>query len=77
MMRGSVPAAPAINRCVIGDDEQGSLPLDPETIGAQDLVVILTPHPEVDIHALVNTAAMVFDTRGVTVGMDSPNVVRL
>ena len=66
-----------VDRCVIGDDEQGSLPLDPETIGAQDLVVILTPHPEVDIHALVNTAAMVFDTRGVTVGMDSPNVVRL
>ena len=66
-----------VDRCVIGDHEQGSLPLDPETIGAQDLVVILTPHPEVDIHALVNTAAMVFDTRGVTVGMDSPNVVRL
>jgi UDP-N-acetyl-D-glucosamine dehydrogenase len=66
-----------VDRCVIGEDEQGSLPLDAETIGAQDLVVILTPHPEVDIHALVNTAAMVFDTRGVTAGMDSPNVVRL
>jgi UDP-N-acetyl-D-glucosamine dehydrogenase len=66
-----------VGRCVIGDDEQGSLPLDAETIGIQDLVVILTPHPDVDIHALVNTAAMVFDTRGVTVGMDAPNVVRL
>ena len=66
-----------VDRCVIGEDEQGSLPLDAETIGVQDLVVILTPHPDVDIHALVNTAAMVFDTRGVTAGMDSPNVVRL
>ena len=36
-----------------------------------------TPHPSVDIHALVNSAALVFDTRGVTVGIDAPNIVRL
>jgi UDP-N-acetyl-D-mannosaminuronate dehydrogenase len=66
-----------VDRCTIGEGEQGSMPLDVETIGAQDLVVLLTPHPDVDIHALVNSAAMVFDARGVTVGVDAPNVVRL
>ena len=31
----------------------------------------------VDVRALVNTAAMVFDARGVTAGLDAANVVRL
>jgi hypothetical protein len=30
-----------------------------------------------DIHALVNRATLVFDTRGVTSGLDAPNVIRL
>ena len=29
-----------------------------------DIVVLLTPHADVDVHALVNTAAMVSDARG-------------
>jgi len=51
--------------------------LDPEMVPAQDVVVILTPHPELDMHALVNRATLVFDTRGVTSGLDAPNVSRL
>jgi len=66
-----------VPRCTIDGREHGSLRLDAETVGAQDIVVLLTPHADVDVHALVNTAAMVFDTRGVTMGIDAPNVVRL
>ncbi len=62
-----------VARCLIGEHEHGSMPLDAETVGAQDIVVILTPHPDVDVHALVNTAAMVFDARGVTAGLDAAN----
>ncbi|MGZ8582960.1 MAG: nucleotide sugar dehydrogenase [Actinomycetota bacterium] len=66
-----------VPRCEIDGNERQSLPLDAETVGDHDIVVLLTPHDDVDVHALVNTAAMVFDTRGVTVGIDAPNVVRL
>jgi len=63
--------------CEIGGEQRSSVPLDAATIGNQDIVVLLTPHADLDVHALVNSAAMVFDTRGVTVGIDSHHVVRL
>lgn len=66
-----------VPRCEIDGTEHASLPLDADVVGTHDIVVLLTPHADVDVHALVNTAAMVFDTRGVTVGIDAPNVVRL
>ena len=66
-----------VPRCEIGGVERESLPLDGGMIGSQDVVVLLTPHADVDVHAVVNAAAMVFDARGVTVGIDSPNIVRL
>ena len=66
-----------VPRCEIDGTERDSLPLDPDVVGGHDIVVLLTPHADVDVHALVNTAAMVFDARGVTVGIDAPNVVRL
>ena len=66
-----------VPRCEIDGTERDSLPLDPDVVGSHDIVVLLTPHADVDVHALVNTAAMVFDARGVTVGIDAPNVVRL
>ena len=66
-----------VARCDVGGREQDSLPLDVATVEAQDLVVILTPHPGLDVPALVNAATMVFDARGVTRGIDAPNVVRL
>ena len=68
---------PFVPSCAVGGVPQTSVPLDPETVGTQDLVVILTPHPGLDVPALVNDAAMVFDTRGVTRGIDAPHVVRL
>jgi nucleotide sugar dehydrogenase len=66
-----------VPRCEIAGEEHRSVPLDAATVAAQDIVVLLTPHADVDVHALVNAASMVFDTRGVTVGIDAPNVVRL
>jgi nucleotide sugar dehydrogenase len=54
-----------------------SLPLDAGTIGRHDLVAILTAHPHIDYPSLVRAARLVFDARGVTVGIDAPNVVRL
>jgi UDP-N-acetyl-D-glucosamine dehydrogenase len=61
----------------VADRELRSVSLDPETLAAQDLVVILTAHPGIDHEAIVRSVPLVFDTRGVTVGMDAENVVRL
>jgi UDP-N-acetyl-D-glucosamine dehydrogenase len=61
----------------IGGGHLTSVPLDVDTVGAYDVVVILTPHADVDIHAVVNAARLVFDARGATTGIDAPNVVRL
>jgi UDP-N-acetyl-D-glucosamine dehydrogenase len=63
--------------CDVAGEQQKSTPLDPITVSDHDLVVLLTPHADVDVHALVNTASLIFDARGVTAGIDAPNVVRL
>ncbi|MDP9241832.1 MAG: nucleotide sugar dehydrogenase, partial [Actinomycetota bacterium] len=57
--------------------ELRSVALDAETLAAQDCAVILTAHPDVDYEAIVRSVPLVFDTRGVTVGMAADNVVRL
>ena len=62
---------------VVGDRSLRSVPLDAGTVGAHDVVVILTPHPGVDVQALVNDARLVFDAKGATQGIDAPHVVRL
>jgi nucleotide sugar dehydrogenase len=66
-----------VPECEIDGERRPSLPLDRATVAEHDIVVLLTPHPGVDVHRLVRSAAMVFDTRGVTVGIDAHNVVRL
>jgi UDP-N-acetyl-D-glucosamine dehydrogenase len=59
-------------------DDRGlrSRPLE-EAARAADIAVIVTAHPEVDYEWLVDTAPLTVDLRGVTVGMDRPNLVRL
>jgi UDP-N-acetyl-D-glucosamine dehydrogenase len=57
--------------------ELQSQPLDPQILESQDCVVILTAHSGVDYKAVVASAALVFDARGVTRTMDAPNVIRL
>jgi len=54
-----------------------SEPLTEETVAANDAVLILTAHEDIDYRMLVRTAPLVFDTRGVTIGMDAPTIVRL
>ena len=54
-----------------------SQPLSAEVLAAQDCVAILTAHQEVDYGLVLAASPMVFDARGVTLGMDGPNVVRL
>jgi UDP-N-acetyl-D-glucosamine dehydrogenase len=42
-----------------------------------DCVVIVTAHPELDVERLVREASLVVDFRGVTRGIEAPNLVRL
>jgi UDP-N-acetyl-D-glucosamine dehydrogenase len=42
-----------------------------------ELVCIVTAHPEVDHERVVREAALVLDFRGVTRGIEAPNLVRL
>jgi UDP-N-acetyl-D-glucosamine dehydrogenase len=42
-----------------------------------DCVVIVTAHPGLDVERLVREAALVVDFRGVTRGIEAPNLVRL
>jgi UDP-N-acetyl-D-glucosamine dehydrogenase len=53
-----------------------SRPLD-EALRWADVAVIVTAHPGVDHDAVVRTARLVVDLRGVTRGAASPTVVRL
>ncbi len=50
--------------------------LDAALDGA-DIAVIVTAHPGVDIEAIVRTAPLVIDFRGVTRGIEAENLVRL
>jgi UDP-N-acetyl-D-glucosamine dehydrogenase len=46
-------------------------------VAESDLVVIVTAHPGVDHAEVAREAALTLDLRGVTRGVDAPNVVRL
>jgi UDP-N-acetyl-D-glucosamine dehydrogenase len=48
-----------------------------EQIASADLVSIVTAHPEVDHERVVREAKLVVDFRGVTKGIEAPNLVRL
>jgi len=62
-------------------DEAGltlrNLPLTPETLAAQDLVIITTAHTNVDYQMVVDHAPLILDTRNATKGIESSNIVRL
>lgn len=51
--------------------------LTPEVVGDHDCVALLTVHPDTDVRMIVRSAALVFDCRGATLGIDAPNVIRL
>ena len=51
-------------------------PLD-DALRAADCVVIVTAHPGLDVETIVRQAPLVVDFRGVTRGIQAPNLVRL
>jgi UDP-N-acetyl-D-glucosamine dehydrogenase len=48
-----------------------------EEVRRADLVCVITAHPEVDYARVVGDAELVLDFRGVTRGLEAPNLVRL
>jgi nucleotide sugar dehydrogenase len=68
---------PYVPETEIGGDVHRSVELSSEVLADADAVVVLTPHPGIDVQAIVNVAPLVFDARGATHGIDAPNVVRL
>jgi UDP-N-acetyl-D-glucosamine dehydrogenase len=68
---------PYVGEVEIAGELLASVTLDAPTLAAADAVVILTAHPQIDVAAVVQAAALVFDARGVTVGIDEPHVERL
>ena len=54
----------------------GSEPLD-SALADADVAVIVTAHPGLDLEEVVRSAPLVVDFRGVTRGIEAPNLVRL
>ena len=48
-----------------------------DALAEADVAVIVTAHPELDVEAIVGTAPLVVDFRGVTRGIEAANLVRL
>ena len=46
-------------------------------VAEADLVAIVTAHPGIDHVALIDDAAVLVDFRGVTRGIEAPNLIRL
>jgi UDP-N-acetyl-D-glucosamine dehydrogenase len=61
---------------LLSDLELSSEPLDAALDGC-DCAVIVTAHPGLDVAAVVAGAPLVVDFRGVTRGIEAPNLVRL
>jgi nucleotide sugar dehydrogenase len=68
---------PFVETVMIGGRELRSVPVDPATLADTDAVIVLTAHQQIDVHAIVAAAPLVFDARGATVGIDEPHVERL
>ena len=60
----------------IGEFALTSQPLD-SALAEADLACVVTAHADVDYRRVVARAALVLDLRGVTRGIEAPNVVRL
>ena len=68
---------PFVGTVEVAERSIKSVELTETAVREQDCVVVLTAHPGVDYGLLIRLAALLFDTRGVSVGTDSPNVVRI
>ncbi|MEP6758693.1 MAG: nucleotide sugar dehydrogenase [Actinomycetota bacterium] len=68
---------PYVSAVTIAGEPLVSVAPDAEIVGSFDAVVLLTPHAQIDLHAIVRSSQLVFDARGATVGIDEPHVERL
>lgn len=68
------PYVPKIN---IGGETLASVEINEERLASADCVVIATDHSDYDYEYIVGKSKLVFDTRGVTRGLDNPNITRL
>jgi len=68
------PYIPEINSAGL---ELRDVPLTPEILAAQDLVIITTAHTNVDYKMVVDHAPLILDTRNATKGIKSPKIARL
>ena len=53
------------------------VPLTPEILAVQDLVIITTAHTNVDYQVVVDHASLILDTRNATKGIESSKIARL
>ncbi len=68
---------PFVSSVDIAGDLLSSVPLDADSLNSYDIVVIVTPQPDVDYSLILREAPLIFDTRN-SLGLDAgPNVVRL
>jgi UDP-N-acetyl-D-glucosamine dehydrogenase len=67
---------PLVPIAEIGGREFSSVALEAEALRSTDLVVVITPHPQVDLDMLVRESPLVFDTRR-AIADPAPNVVSL
>src|SRR6266511_2232261 len=68
---------PLVPELEIGGRKLKSVALEDGPAARTDCVVILTPHPGLDVHRLIREFPLVFDARGITTGIQALNLVRL
>ncbi len=68
---------PYIARIQISEDTLSSVELTEERLSSADCVVIATDHSCYDLEKIVTLSKLVFDARGVTIGLKQTNIVRL
>jgi len=68
---------PYIPKIQLLHDTLNSVELTGERLSSADCVVIATNHSGYDYQYIADKASLVFDTRGVTRGLDNDNIIRL
>jgi UDP-N-acetyl-D-glucosamine dehydrogenase len=68
---------PYVSRIAFNGKELCSLPLDLESVGSFDIVVIVTDHSDFSAGELVKHSRLVIDSRNMTRGIESEKIVRL
>jgi UDP-N-acetyl-D-glucosamine dehydrogenase len=68
---------PFITQLELGKDRLVSAELTDDNLSAADCVVIATDHSCYDLEKIVALSRLVFDSRGATRGLNSPNIFRL